>query len=141
MKKLFFVPALVLSVSILFVSCSKEDDKSKTELLTQAGWKPVSIQVDLGSGTYVNESIEACAKDDVLKFETNHSYKTTIGTKCDPSETDENGTWVLSSDEKTLTLDSGDPVSVETLNNSTLVIVESEVIGGMTIKYRATLGH
>ena len=131
----------MLSFSIFFSACKKDnDDKSNTELLVQAGWKPVSIQVDLGTGTFTNESIENCAKDDVLKFEANYTYKTTVGTKCEPSETDETGIWSLSADEKTLTVD-GEAATIETLNSSTLVIIESETIGGINIRYRATLGH
>jgi hypothetical protein len=141
MKKIFLASALALGISASFVSCSKDDDKSATELLIQAGWKPVSIQADLGTGTFVNQPLEDCAKDDVLKFNADQTYKTTIGTnKCDPSETDVTGPWSLSADEKTITVD-GDASQIETLNGSTLVIIESETFGGVTIRFRATMGH
>jgi hypothetical protein len=140
MRKHFFVPLLVLSVILLFASCKKDNGKSKTEYLTQSGWKNVSVLSDMGTGSFVNQPVEDCAKDDILKFEADHSYNTTVGTKCDPSDNNETGSWALSADEKTLILN-GDDVSIETLNGSTLVITESETFGGVTFRYKATFGH
>ena len=140
MKAKLLIPALSLFVAANFSSCNKDNDKSKTELLTQSGWKIIKEESDPGTGIYINEPIDDCSKDDVIQLKADHTYATIIGIKCDPSDTDESGSWALSADEKTLSLD-GDAATIETLNGSSLVVVSSETFGGVTAKFRVTFGH
>lgn len=142
MKKQSLIPIILLFTVISVSSCKKDDDndKSKNDLLTQKGWKIVTILDDPGTGVYENFPIDECNKDDVLKFETNHTYHLSIGTPCDPSDSDETGSWSLSSDEKTLTVD-GDDATIESLDEHSLVVFLSETYLGVTYRTKTTFGH
>ncbi len=66
MKKLIF-SSLLLSI---LVSCGKDNDtpeKTKTELLCQANWKFSAATV---GGSDVSSQIQACYKDNIIKFNT-----------------------------------------------------------------------
>ncbi len=66
MKKLIF-STLLLSI---LVSCGKDNDtpeKTKTDLLCQANWKFSAATV---GGSDVSSQIQACYKDNIIKFNT-----------------------------------------------------------------------
>ena len=87
-KLLFFLPAL-----ILIASCDKDDDddqpagKTKTELITQTSWKFEKAGIDNDKNGTIDQDlssqINACVKDNTLKFETNNTgVSDEGGTKC-----------------------------------------------------------
>jgi hypothetical protein len=91
-------------LSIAFVSCQgDEETKSGKDILTSNSWKVSTYKIN---GEEI--AIEDCQKDDYLTFAVNGTYTDFTGTlKCPGSiQTDFNGTWTLSLDEKTLTLTS-----------------------------------
>jgi len=140
MKSKLLMPALLLFITANFYSCKKDTQKSKTDLLTQSSWKIVKTEADPGTGIYENEPIDDCQKDDAIKLNADHTYATSVGVKCDPSDENETGAWSLSPDEKTLTVDS-DPATIETLDDNSLVVMTSDVFGGVTYRYRVTFSH
>jgi hypothetical protein len=94
---LLFIFALTLTVP----SCKKDETiKSVKEILTSKSWKMSSSKQN---GV---EIIEDCTKDDIITFATDGTFTTTVGsTTCYYGETGNSGTWTLSSDGKTLTID------------------------------------
>jgi lipocalin-like protein len=69
MKRLNLASFVVLSISLLFVACSKSDSnnnsKTKTQLITQASWKFSAASVN---GADVSSLITPCQKDNILTF-------------------------------------------------------------------------
>lgn len=67
MKSTHRLLAGVLSLTLFFAACQKDDDgpapKTKTQLLTQASWKFSSATV---GGTDVSAAFQACQKDNIL---------------------------------------------------------------------------
>ena len=120
MRKLLtlLIFALTIALTVVVTSCKKDEvTKSRKELLTAKQWKILSSKTN-----GVADVISDCEKDDFVIFASNGTYTWNPGTvKCDPSETIRTGTWTLSSDEKTLTLD-GDATTIVELTESRLVI-------------------
>jgi hypothetical protein len=107
-----FAFALMMSVSF----CKKDESNTVTpkEMLTSKSWKMTSMKVN------GMEILEDCTKDDIMTFAGTGTYSTSVGTiTCYDGETNNSGTWTLSSDGKTLTVD-GDPYSV--------VITETQLV-------------
>ena len=100
---------------IFFVTCKKDEDLSKTELLTMKPWILKSVNVSpaieiQGQGSFI-EIIDylyyPCEQDDLYIFKTNSIYSIEEGdSKCDPSSlvTLDMGNWSLNYNETTLTL-------------------------------------
>ena len=146
---------LILAMVIAFSSCKKDSDTAEiisttpTEYLTAGSWKITAMTidpgVDIGNGillTDVFSLLDACEKDDLMVFNTNGTITADEGVlKCNPDspQTSNDGSWSLSSDNKTLTIipaadNSEDPTiqaTVITLNNAELVMsFESEGFAG-----------
>jgi hypothetical protein len=115
-KLLFFLPVLFLAVS-----CDDDDDdmpsgSTKTQTLTQASWKFESAGIDQDkNGTMdadISSQINACVKDNTVKFEPNNTGTSDEGaTKCptSPSQTIP-FTWAFASNETVITI-SGNAVA------------------------------
>ena len=106
---------LILLITIA-ISCEKEKDLSKTEILTQKPWKLTSWTVsppldypDIGLISDFFALYSDCAKDDIWVLKSTGSYTWEEGeTKCnvsDPAVYDM-GTWTFNSDETVLTTSS-----------------------------------
>jgi hypothetical protein len=111
-----FVFALTMSVS----SCKKDSSNTLTpkEMLTAKSWKLSSYKLN---GV---EAMDDCLKDDIIAFAANGTYSNIVGAiTCYDGEINYSGTWTLSSDGKTITLD-GDPSSIEIME-SKLVITQT----------------
>lgn len=151
MKTIIF-KLLPLMVVLAMASC-KKDDPTTTELLIDSdGWILVSMTVDPPivdpiTGTSITDfyaQMDACDKDDITIFQDNGTYITDEGaTKCDPNDPQtETGTWVLSADEKTITID-GESWTIESLTKSSMRVTFpfDEPYTGITYTMTATLEH
>src|SRR5665647_2178508 len=119
MKSFKYLFLLIIALTIAVASCSKKDEatKSKKELLTAHQWKLSSSKTN-----GVADVISDCEKDDITTFSSNGTYTWNITTvKCYASETNDTGTWTLSSDETIFTVD-GTVVTIVELSGSKLVV-------------------
>jgi glutamine cyclotransferase len=118
MKKSIRHFTVVLFISFAFAiivtSCNKDDSNmTKKEMLTAKSWKISSSKTN-----GVADVIEDCQKDDFLTFATDGTYTFNPGTnKCFSTESIDNGTWELTSDEKYLIVD-GDSITIVELTAS-----------------------
>jgi hypothetical protein len=149
MKNLKLIVFLLLLVNFTLSSCKK--DKTVTELLTNGSWKNTAISIDPGidldgTGTLVTDlfaQFPPCTKDDLTIFKTGGVYDSDEGaTKCsvsDPQTTQ--GVWVLSADEKTMTID-GESWQILSLDESNLKVKYQEDLGtGVIYTITSTYGH
>ncbi len=114
-NKIWLVPLIIMGLVLILSSCSKKEEKTSPltpkEILTSKSWKITSTKVN---GV---EMLQDCEKDDVLTFLTNGTYTYNVGTnKCDANDTNYTGTWTISDDGKTMTLDTSNGTSVVTEN-------------------------
>ena len=137
------------------VSCTKSTTnpvtKSKTQYLTQAGWKLIKAELKTGAGPWVDQTstISPCDLDDIALFNANGSYEQNEGaTKCSPTDPQiiETGTWVFLSNETQIKTtatgsSSSDTGVIEQLDDTTFVFTDTNVAGGVTYYYRSTLKH
>lgn len=121
---------LLLISTILFtlltISCNKKDNNlSKSELLTSGSWKLTAVMADDdGNGTYETDSYASfpdCHKDNYYTFRTNGELELNEGTtRCDPGDPQtESGTWQLTQNDTHLAI-GGDEYKLEELTASTL---------------------
>jgi hypothetical protein len=148
-KTLIYV-VLILSSAILFYSCKKETQKTKTELLTNGTWviKSYTINpgINFGTGLVTNiySTLASCEKDNITQFLTNQTYTITEGaTKCNATDPQvlESGTWKFTNNEQNLELNSGSPTSftINSLTDNNLDISLVENIAGTN--YTFTIGY
>lgn len=143
----------LLLLSCLFIlltlaGCKKDNEnKSKTELLTQSPWIISSTEEKNATGSWIVNSswtsAPACEKDDITIFRTDNTYETNEGaTKCSPSDPQvyETGKWSFEENETKLKVDT-DVVSIEELDENTLKIIGSYTFGSSTYHFRATFRH
>lgn len=129
MKNIPFL-AIIASCTLFFVACKK--DKSPEELLTGPScWKTVKSETRASAtDAWVEETIEACSKDDCSGFTSDGKTSFDEGaTKCDPSDPQtSSGTYTLSEDGKILTVTQDGftlPFTIEELTADKLVITVS----------------
>lgn len=147
MKKMR-IGLLTIFALVLLIGACKKDEKSTTELLVDHQWRITAFTSDpavdwTGTGVLVTDvfsQFEACEKDDLTIFKSGGVVNFDEGAiKCDPSNPQtETGTWALSADEKTLTVE-GDSYEIVTLNENTLKIKYLEDPGPGFPKYTYTV--
>ena len=117
---------MLLMVVTTFTACKKDDPApapTPAQLIV-GKWKKVTATVTRGSVTI---SDPACNLDDTFEFTASGSVIVTENTKCDPSEPATlTGTYSLSLDGKTLTLDT-EVFNVSELTSTSLKVTESNV--------------
>ena len=141
----------LLALSLVFTGCKKDkkEDPSPTALLTNKNWVLTAETVDPPlpfGGTTITDvyaQLSACSKDDISKFTTPNVYTVDQGaTKCNASDPQTvTGTWVLSSDQKTVTTtDASGTISftILSLTSSELKVKGAEIQGGVTYNVTAT---
>ncbi len=153
MKKLLSFAALgLLSVSLAFVSCSKDDDdnspapKTKTQLITQSTWRFSAATV---GGSDVSAFIQACQKDNILTFASNGTGIVDEGPlKCNAGDPQTNPfTWNFLNNETQLfisaTLFSGgsSTFNIVTLSETQLVVSQNITVGGSPQNAVVTFVH
>ncbi len=146
MNCLKFLPLVAI---LAFASCSKDDDASTIELLkNDKGWILKALVTDPPYdilGTQVTDlyaQFEACSKDDLTFFQDDNKYLFDEGaTKCDPTDPQtDTGIWLLSSDEKVMTVD-GESWDIVEINSSTLKVTYQYSEGGLNYTWTATYAH
>jgi len=96
-------------------------------MLTAKSWKTISKSIN-----GVLDELEDCNKDDILTLLTNGNYTIDPNTnKCSPLDKIESGTWTLTGDEKILTINGEDIMTIDELTKSKLVI--SQIVGSNTV--------
>jgi hypothetical protein len=109
---------LALGLVLTLSSCKDDDDdkapsKTTKDYLTAGFWKTTAQVIDPGinfGGTVITDFFAQtpdCAKDDLVRFNTDGTITDDEGpTKCDPNDpqTMNNGTWVLSADNASLSI-------------------------------------
>lgn len=153
MKKLLSFAALgLLSVSLAFVSCSKDDDddspapKTKTQLITQSTWRFSAATV---GGADVSAFLQACQKDNILTFASNGTGIVDEGPlKCNAGDPQTNPfTWNFLNNETQLfisaTLFSGgsSTFNIVTLSETQLVVSQNITVGGSPQNAVVTFVH
>ena len=141
---------LLLSVT----SCQKSSTpaaKSRTELISSSGWKVTKEEYKVGTGPWLDDtgSYAACELDNVYLIKSNGTYEQNEGaTKCSPADPQiiETGTWVFLVNETQLKVTStgspsSDTFSIDQLDNNTIILSSSEIIGAITYYYRTTFKH
>ncbi len=102
MQKRNSIVIAICTVVLLITGCKK--DLTLIEVMQSGQWK-VTGQTYNGTDSF--SSIEACEKDNIFTFKSDNSYLVDEGaTKCkstDPQTNDE-GTYTVSADEKTVSL-------------------------------------
>ena len=140
---------LIVSLFLVTLSCKKDEEPSKKDLLCGKDWilkaETVSPAINF-DGILISDlyaQMDDCTKDDISKFNTNGTYTFEEGaTKCDVNDPQvwDSGTWVFNSDETILVLTSPlyGTVNAEIieLTSSKIVISQESTIDG--IKYTIT---
>ena len=120
MKKI--AGALVI-IAVVMAACTKDEQKSRVELLTQKEWKlsglkstdSQGIEIDFFVNLQLNNN---CNLDNILSFGTDGTFTVDEGTNVcnDTSYFFKSGTWVLTPDETKLNIINGNIYYVYTLN-------------------------
>jgi Lipocalin-like domain len=97
-----------LLFALIFTSCKDSGPATLTETLAANPWKITASNYDEdGPGPIVSvNNLDDCEKDNTFVFKSDKTVTINAGAiKCNPSDAaTESATWVLSADEKTLTL-------------------------------------
>lgn len=126
-------------------SCKKKNDqKSKTELLTQKNWYLKDLELRSGtSGTWgsIFGLVDDCDKDNFTKFNTNNKGIDDAGTlKCGSEPQTYQYDWFFLENETKISVD-GEIASIEVLNETTFTVVQEDNSGTPSIFYRFTFRH
>jgi len=142
MKKSDFIYLFVLLASIVCLdACKKKEDPapaSKELLANTSGkkWKVTSATVT-GVGDVLSDFVKECERDNLFVFYTDNTLVIEEGAlQCNPT-TAATGTWKLSTDEKTLTIDAGSANIFS--GDFTIVQIESTTLKGTFIYQGATV--
>ena len=141
----------ILTISVLFFSCKKDDPaKTKTDLLTAGSWHVVAYTVDPaidwdGDGTdesNVYPVINPCIRDDHSTFFSGGTGELDEGaTKCSDSDPQTVAfVWSFDQNEQGITVQ-GVHYLIETLTETQLVIKEVQVISTTTYTHTVTFSH
>ena len=139
------VKLLPFLLVVLFAanSCKKKNDqKSKTTLLTQKSWVMIKYEEKENNGGYIDyfPGFDACEKDDKLTFMANNTVTYDPLIKCDVSETTQTGSWAFTENETKITFGLGS-YSIVQLDDNSLVLSTTYTVGADTYTERITFGH
>ena len=122
MKYMVFIafPAFLL---LLCVSCKKDSDASKTELLTSTRWLYQDVT---RNGISIYASVQPCNRDNLFTFKTSGELTIDEGpTKCSPTDPQSaNFPWFFFSNE--------DSISINGFRTKVLEISETQFISEQT---------
>jgi hypothetical protein len=139
-KLLFFAALFFASVLVFFTnSCSKKNSSVTPTIASIAGTYTYTETAQKTSGPVYNplDSLDACKKDDEIKFNTDSTYNyIDAGIVCSPPDS-YTGTWTLPNS-TTLLLGSG-IYAIASFNNKTLVLTNTDNSTIPSITYTITL--
>ena len=123
MKSVLKTALLLFSVmALVTTACKKDDEKSASDRLTGTScWQQVKSETqDPTTGTWTDDGVDACDRDDCTNFNSDGTLTFDEGaTKCDPADPQTTtGSWVLSNDGNTLTI----------TDNTTMLTIASTVV-------------
>ncbi len=111
MKKFTQICIMFLSISLIFISCKKDDKRiadNTLELLQNKNWKLTAATENSVYGFFdvYNDFMEDCDRDNLFKFNSPDIYVLDEGpSKCNPSDDQtKEGTWSYTASTKTLHL-------------------------------------
>jgi hypothetical protein len=138
---------LLFLVLLTANSCKKKNDqKSKTQLITERDWRVSEFKEKVSPATSWDNLLDgepACNLDDRYVFKTNNSYENNEGpTKCDSSDPQVigTGTWALIDSETKFSLD-GQSYTIIELTNDKFVIEFSLTNAGTTYTVQVAFVH
>jgi hypothetical protein len=141
---------LIAALTIIALSCSKDDAATKKEMLTGKNWiltaETINPGLDFGGGIIITDiysQYDQCYKDNIANFTTSGNYTFEEGpTKCDSNDPQvfDAGTWTFNSDETILvvtsTTDGVMNLTIQELTASKLVVTFEQTYDA--IKYKMT---
>jgi 3',5'-cyclic AMP phosphodiesterase CpdA len=135
---------LLLLLSVFFVanSCKKNEEKSKKfQLLTKKSWVVVNHEENLNGGGFTSDfaNSDPCSKDDKFTFFTNYTLELDPLIQC-TNEQKQVGPWSFTENETKLVTGS-EVNSILQLDDNTLVLSKTTIIGADTYIERITFGH
>lgn len=134
MKNLLKTFILLAVVSVNFLACKKDEEKSRTQILIDKGcWKVTKAEGKQAEADpyqdVTNDYVgtDACDKDDCTNFSSNNIFTVSEGaTKCDPDDPEVfgAGTWSLSADGNTITTVTTESTvyKIESISNNKVVV-------------------
>ncbi len=152
MKNTYLLGALLLAASV-FSGCKKEENPSKTEMISGKNWKMTAATISpgrpnpTGGGAITNlyNSLNDCDKDDIYRFEKAMTYTLDEGsTKCATTNPQviEAGTWSWASNETIVRLlptgGTASELNVDELTSSKLRVRFTQVRSGVPHEISAT---
>ncbi len=143
MKKLTLYLMIVLFGLSLF-SCKKAEKSAKENIIGKWMVTARIVSPAMNGITDVFSSSDACGKDDLTIFNSDGTVTNDEGAvKCNAfnPQTSSGGTWVLSADEKTVTItQTGQSMvgTIVTLTSTSLVVKTTLVESGVTYTYTIT---
>lgn len=137
--------AFLLLFSTVIISCKKKNDqKSKTTLLTQKEWIILKFETKVNTAAWDDDVLTwlACEKDDKYIFKTNNTVEFNEGaTKCNAADPQsQTSAWAFVENESKLTLE-GDTWTITQLDDNTMILSLSETVGADTYYIKITFTH
>jgi hypothetical protein len=141
---------LIAALTIIIMSCEKDEEASKKEMLAGKNWiltaETINPGIDFGGGVIITDlfsQYDQCFKDNLINFTSSGNYTFEEGpTKCDSNDPQvfDAGTWTLNSDETVLVITSSTDgvmnLTIQELTGSKLIVTYEETYDG--IKYKLT---
>jgi len=145
MKKLNVYLIVILFCLSIF-SCKKDKTTAKENLIGKWMETAMTVSPAMNGITDMFSTEAACDKDDIIIFNADGTNQSDAGLiKCNASDPqiENEGTWALSADGKTLTLTSTNNeiqvLTVVTLSSTSFVGTMTMVFNGVTYTYTVTL--
>ena len=141
-KLLPFLFLILITVN----SCKKKNDqKSKTQLITEKDWKALKIEEKENNDPWFDylAGADVCYTDDRYVFRVNNTYEINEGpTKCNASDPQvyETGTWSLGDNETKFIYD-GNPFTIDQLTDNSMILSYSVTVGPDTYYAKLTFAH
>ena len=148
MRKTDFL--FIAAMTIMTLSCSKDEEATKKEMLTGKNWiltaETINPGIDFGGGIIITDlfsQYEECYKDNIANFTSSGNYTFEEGpTKCDSNDPQvfDSGSWTFNSDETILVITSTTEgvmnLTIQELTASKLIVTFEQTYD--LIKYKMT---
>jgi hypothetical protein len=132
MKKIKLFASLILTISILTISCTKDEESISTAKKNLTGsWLKTNVEKRVGEGSWADITKD-CELDDIEEYASNGNWTFFLGTnRCFSSVTSiYTGTWQLRTNDTKIIFTYVDAVgnyekSIETLTDKLLIITHN----------------